>query len=1428
MAKQNLMWTALPNGLDTNGNLRVSAMLSPRLTPDADQILKPFTDMLDWPKTVQAARFTIHFGPQTVVIRGSETTAPAKLDAALAVADSSVWTALFHPNTFVAGYVFQDHVGTSVLSYDTVAVHSLAQNLYSSIGSKTSDALPKVSALLGDSGWQSLVSAVSVIDRAFGESRNGLRNVQQQFAVFKNGGLQSREPVVDALMHAQLFHTPPSKPSQQDYTGAPIDAKDPRRDAKWLTFERAKFPGKAEIAKQIDFHQIVAAMNQYPKLLRLLGLVIDFVIPRPSFTDNANQQLWVTCDFGTDAGAGVTRIQGSPRTRTRRAGGHFDPVPRPSPAAGDYRVRDGLLMINPDLFAVLQTDVDAAGLKLMNFARTLRKLQASPEHQNDAVTKHEKDTGVPALRNAGLMLVQRRRSQLLTNAFTANKQKNTAIEQTFANSAIPGPDLFAEDLIRGWRMDVWDRTTAKWRSLCERHATYSVGGAVNVEDDSEGVVRLAATKAADGNNPDIVYLHEALISWTGWSLVAQQPGLAVDNSDTTNNADAEVPPGIDLKSAFTARKGSLPRLRYGRSYWVRARMVDLAGNSLPPNLKSYGDEQPEKNAVLYTRFDPVQSPAITLLREGGNVEKPLEGESMERIAIRSFNDTPPDNTVPTTATARRFGVPARSSVRDAELHGMLDAGGSVDGSVPTYEMLVKKDIPLEEIKLVTPGPLADPGSTVETSYSVLNAGTTEIPYLPDPLCTAITARIFDHPGFPDTNIIPIPAFKGTLWPHAQPFTIRIFEDAAQVPHFDADTRILQVPLPKAIRATLRLSCQLAGSSLDLMGIWNWIPASSRPALLKNAQQGQHWMLTPWRNVELVHAVQRPLIAPEMKLVVNRSFGATRAIPRFTATCSIKSTARVDLQATWHEPDGDDTGTVGTDRLRNDHAFSVKITDPQFYATIDVNPAGGALAEHDILGPDLIGVGQNLRHAITKFHELNDTRYRRIEYWLEATTRFREFMPASVLTTTKDGNVVETDDKIKVTGPAAVNWVPNSSPPPAPKVLYVVPTFGLTTSKTAQSETHWRRGGGLRVYLDRPWNSSGYGEMLGVVLPPASFAGDPTTDPAGAPYKHVVTQWGNDPIWSSNFVSGTAPKLGAFPLARTGPDPTGNWLPSFAPATEADQPASPFQTAGLPHPGMTSPGSSAELVDVAPHDVVYDAERQLWYADLEVNAGSSYYPMIRLALAKYQPVSVPGAHLSSIVLADVMALTPDRWLSISPGSNPTARNVSVFGFTYTDSSGHTEAASAPSSIILRQAENPVSVAANSVVEVWIEKLDPALGEDFGWKRDAGASVTPTPAGPAPRSAPPAVSAPFEEQRAKLSIQRNFSELAQKIDELQPIRLWPQLWEGSVTLPANHQPGDRYRLAVAEFEEYIVDDATPYNKTPSAKDRRIVFLQYVPLT
>src|SRR5436853_195245 len=65
----------------------------------------------------------------------------------------------------------------------------------------------------------------------------------------------------------------------------------------------------------------------------------------------------------------------------------------------ELRVNAGLLDLNPNQFAVLQSDVDGAGLKLMNFARSLRPMAGNPLLQVDAVTKFEKEAGAPALRN---------------------------------------------------------------------------------------------------------------------------------------------------------------------------------------------------------------------------------------------------------------------------------------------------------------------------------------------------------------------------------------------------------------------------------------------------------------------------------------------------------------------------------------------------------------------------------------------------------------------------------------------------------------------------------------------------------------------------------------------------------------------------------------------------------------------------------------------------------------------------------------------------------------------------------------------------------------------------------------------------------------------------------------------------------------------
>ena len=45
--------------------------------------------------------------------------------------------------------------------------------------------------------------------------------------------------------------------------------------------------------------------------------------------------------------------------------------------------------------------------------------------------------------------------------------------------------------------------------------------------------------------------------------------------------------------------------------------------------------------------------------------------------------------------------------------------------------------------------------------------------------------------------------------------------------------------------------------------------------------------------------------------------------------------------------------------------------------------------------------------------------------------------------------------------------------------------------------------------------------------------------------------------------------------------------------------------------------------------------------LEIDAGDSYTPFIRLALARFQRDSIENAHLSRIVLADFAQLAPDR-------------------------------------------------------------------------------------------------------------------------------------------------------------------------------------------
>jgi hypothetical protein len=108
----------------------------------------------------------------------------------------------------------------------------------------------------------------------------------------------------------------------------------------------------------------------------------------------------------------------------------------------------------------------------------------------------------------------------------------------------------------------------------------------------------------------------------------------------------------------------------------------------------------------------------------------------------------------------------------------------------------------------------------------------------------------------------------------------------------------------------------------------------------------------------------------------------------------------------------------------------------------------------------------------------------------------------------------------------------------------------------------------------------------------------------------VTRWGLDPVWRSAPVQ-AGPFIHQFPLRVA--------VRGGLPLVEA-----PEQT-----------------VTVVGHRPQFDPARKLWYCDLQLDAGASYYPFVRLALARYQPNSIAGEHLSAVVLPEFAQLVAER-------------------------------------------------------------------------------------------------------------------------------------------------------------------------------------------
>ena len=1313
-AKQTILFTVMPRGISLNSATKpVSVFVSPRL--DGAHHLGAFPDWLNWTRHLRddGLELELHCGANTrsFPVNG-------------AGLRPDLWEQLFNSKTYVRSHQgFDAYDGRGLISFPMREALSALKSVYqqASIALALPDAprrsrkddLPGNRQRLGQlvdglqvhwDGKEARALRSAVRDRYASLNRLG-----QPAAPLDSEGLLTAQPDKASLGAVatpfSVFHHMPTPPYGENGIELP------------------------DRAKLIDFHQALTSLNSYPALLRALGLVLDLDLPDDFVAATPFNQPgtisvrrvipgwdWAIPPEMHPLATAYSKITIGPDEL-------FFAAPRSVVEPQQPGAVLGLLNLDPAHFGLAQVDVDGAMHKAIMLAETLHPSgghnlvsDATPQPAQHPEV-FDPEATLPSLRSGGFSLFADNRALQLLQSIHDAKAFNDAL----SSNQPPKRPFYAEDLVRGYRLDVWDSRTGAWHSLHLRDGKYVVGE-VPFEPNNgpeEGFVELAATQPAPGATDagKDLYLHEAVARWAGWSLSVPRPGRHL--SRYANAADALPRPGEGDKFAenqpetpfrvstdYKLVRGSLPPLRFGVRYRLRARAVDLAGNSLRFDDKLADflagafalPRDPE--GFTYLRFEPVPAPLV-VIRDEAAVTAP--GSAVDRLVIRTFNDDiSKDGNAADIFNADRHLIPPRAAIEMGERLGTFDdAGGKLKADAATWKLISDRDLgELQKQKIIIKGraePVPDDGSN---QYPVEPGDQIDpLPFFPDPLSRGAALR--DLPGTPsgaigratpgagaeapvDYSLLSDPNPRpgsATLvsfgdsgdWEQTRGFRFVLADPPPDQtdprPNWDPVGHVLTVYLPKGLTKVVPLTSYLTPDDLKLMGVWQWLreyidqltvtnpqPAYLRPGsdqdriahVLQRTVEGGHWMLTPPHLLTLVHAVQQPIGRPEFTAAPvhheNAPFdpvqlqttpGRGQADPTELAAITAwrrpnandayllgalkihgASTARIDLLATWDDPVDDLAQAKWT---TTHHVAPVDelplptLNDVYLEAPGAPDPQSRHVGYYDSQHDQVLFVraGDNTTWEDYGFdnaaprHLLNDTKHHVVTYTATVTSRYREYFDPGL----------EAAAFTRTSAPVVVD-VPASARPLAPDVVYVVPTFGWERQTDTNLKRSVRFGGGLRVYLNRPWFSSGEGELLGVAL--WSYQNGSLDQAARDKFKPFFTQWGMDPIWHTDNLGG-APDVSDFPDAD---DSEENLSLEEASARQADG----------------SPG----LISVAGFAPQYDEGRKLWFADLTINLPTeTYMPFVRLALVRYQPHALADAKVSRVVLADFAQLTPDR-------------------------------------------------------------------------------------------------------------------------------------------------------------------------------------------
>jgi hypothetical protein len=1016
-----------------------------------------------------------------------------------------------------------------------------------------------------------------------------------------------------------------------------------------------------------DLQTALSAMADYPEMLRRLGVI------RVIEVDLAGS--------GIDLTAGDVKVSANPSWdfALPDAQVHTTPVVVPAHLSPSRfaLTEDGRIDPESASLGIAEIDTDSAAMRHVDLARQV----VNAEVANAAAAADDPDRlppvtvpdqlSLPSLRNAGLSLFQGDRASDLRDKLVRNSGLLTATsEHELADAA---------HAVTGLVVDVWDDVTHQWRTLCARRGTYELPGGRSFTLDDLGAVSLAATARRDAIDISRMYLHQSLLRWTGWSLVAPPPGQPV----TTESAGSELSPPDEgglpgFEVTFVPKPGTLPALRFGRGYRFQLRTMDAAGGVDPLNPRSTDFSRsipaPPDPPVRFLRFEPVVAPIVV-------ATAPMtEGESLETLVFRptgGVSGIVSKLLGPLLAIQPvRHIAPPKVSELLCEHHGMLDTRSGVPDA-KKYKMIAERDrANLAEVGKPDPRQPA-PAEGPDRRPRYVSATDLPVTWLPDPISRGAALS-----GLPEgLRTIDFERPASHTWPALRSFRLQV-ADGGPRSAWSTGQRLLTVYVPRGEMMQLRLSSSLYEPDLALLGHLAWLAESgARAATIAaahdDAVNGRAWQITPYRSITLVNAVRVPVTRPNIvalspaEPVTRRAPGSTKQDLVLSAKLHRPSTGQLALAATWTDPIDDPGDPAGP-------------TTRTSAASPPVAVLGGTPMPHLDIAYDPDPVTGD-RQELASTHVFGDTKRHQVKYSVVGTTRYMEHfvqrgkvpLGTSPFPLSSMGIVPGTDAVRSVDGattyrrdidyvvdyqrgtmarvttgtiPAGATVevaivaqpvsstsdqrlldVPSTARPAPPQIGWVVPTFGWTDASTSRGlvRTRTRSGGGLRIFLDRPWYSSGVGEQLAVVLADRPVALDDEQLNA------VVTRLAGDPIVVS---------------ASPAPYPTDDQFP-----LATARPAHPLSLPELE--GRTT----ANTVTIAPHDVVWDAERKRWACDIVLPPGKIYQPFIRLALARYQPNSIAGVELSAVAPVEWAQLSPDRAAAVAlDAKDPTKVTVTVSG------------------------------------------------------------------------------------------------------------------------------------------------------------------------